>query len=293
MKEGIDYFSFDVFMHEDDKIQMVIANHGPLGHYIILRLFCKIYSQGYAYHWTDRESRIFAHNIRCDHELICDVVKTAINECIFDQNVYTKHAYLTSRGIQTRYLCATLRRKEVVFREELLLINLTEHEHKNRLRKIIVKLTEDTENVCIFNKNVDTVHAETQKMSTVYDKESKVKESKESIYIDPVDRVIQNMNDICGTSYKHNQRTIKDLQKLLNDGYTSDDIVTVIRKKAAEWRGTEYEKYLRPQTLFGSKFESYLNQKIKKTSSKANFEQREIPEEEFEALNNTLVERQT
>ena len=40
-----------------------------------------------------------------------------------------------------------------------------------------------------------------------------------------------------------------------------DDFKKVIDTKAAEWLGTDMEKFLRPQTLFGSKFESYLNQK--------------------------------
>ena len=34
----------------------------------------------------------------------------------------------------------------------------------------------------------------------------------------------------------------------------------VIDTKAKEWMGTDMEKYLRPETLFGSKFENYLNQ---------------------------------
>ena len=34
----------------------------------------------------------------------------------------------------------------------------------------------------------------------------------------------------------------------------------VIDKKCDEWENTEYAKYLRPETLFGEKFESYVNQ---------------------------------
>ena len=34
----------------------------------------------------------------------------------------------------------------------------------------------------------------------------------------------------------------------------------MIDKKVGEWFGTEMQKYLRPETLFGTKFESYLNQ---------------------------------
>ena len=33
----------------------------------------------------------------------------------------------------------------------------------------------------------------------------------------------------------------------------------MIDKKCNEWLGTDMEKYLRPETLFGTKFESYLN----------------------------------
>ena len=44
--------------------------------------------------------------------------------------------------------------------------------------------------------------------------------------------------------------------------FTVEDFKTVIDKKSLEWMGTEREKYLRPQTLFGTKFESYLNQNI-------------------------------
>jgi len=44
------------------------------------------------------------------------------------------------------------------------------------------------------------------------------------------------------------------------DGFTIKDFETVIQKKADEWLKTDMSKYLRPETLFGTKFESYLNQ---------------------------------
>ena len=44
-----------------------------------------------------------------------------------------------------------------------------------------------------------------------------------------------------------------------------------IDKKSAEWQGTKFELYLRPDTLFGSKFESYLNQQIKQKDSTKEF----------------------
>lgn len=47
----------------------------------------------------------------------------------------------------------------------------------------------------------------------------------------------------------------------------------MIKVKAEEWIGDQYEKYLRPATLFGNKFESYLNQKqVLKINIKGNLD---------------------
>lgn len=79
-----------------------------------------------------------------------------------------------------------------------------------------------------------------------------------------IGQVIDYLNEKTGSNYrvssKANQRHI---QARLNEGYTIDDFKKVIDNKCASWQGTEYEQYLRPETLFGAKFESYLNEKPK------------------------------
>lgn len=45
----------------------------------------------------------------------------------------------------------------------------------------------------------------------------------------------------------------------LNEGFTVEDFKKVIDIKCSEWLGSDYAQYLRPQTLFGTKFENYLN----------------------------------
>ena len=47
----------------------------------------------------------------------------------------------------------------------------------------------------------------------------------------------------------------------LKEKYELEDFKIVIDNKCKEWLGTDMEKYLRPETLFGNKFESYLKQK--------------------------------
>ncbi len=94
------------------------------------------------------------------------------------------------------------------------------------------------------------------------------KKEKEKEYIleeDPdfrYNEIIFYLNRIIGSNYNENSKSIRQLMtKQINEGYTEQDFINVINKKYKEWRDTEYEKYLRPETLFGDKFESYVNQK--------------------------------
>lgn len=85
---------------------------------------------------------------------------------------------------------------------------------------------------------------------------SSKKESNKDIYIN----IIARLNEKSGMNYKHSSKaTQSHINARLAEGYTVEDFYTVIDKKCAEWRGTDFEKYLRPSTLFGSKFENYLN----------------------------------
>lgn len=77
-----------------------------------------------------------------------------------------------------------------------------------------------------------------------------------------INNIIYILNKTLGTKYKPTTKKTRTLiQARLGEGFTLEDFETVIKKKAKEWIGTEYEKFLRPETLFGTKFESYLNQK--------------------------------
>lgn len=76
--------------------------------------------------------------------------------------------------------------------------------------------------------------------------------------------IINYLNEAIGMKYRYQSKLT---QRLINarfkEGYTVDDFKTVIDKKAKEWKGTEMEQFLRPETLFSTKFEGYLNAPIK------------------------------
>ena len=89
------------------------------------------------------------------------------------------------------------------------------------------------------------------------------KEKEEDKDINIYSSIISYLNEKANTNYRISSSKTKTLIKArLNEGFVEDDFKTVIDNKTSEWIHTDMEKYLRPETLFGTKFESYLNQKV-------------------------------
>ena len=88
------------------------------------------------------------------------------------------------------------------------------------------------------------------------------KNKEEKILNENIKCIIDYLNESIGSKYKYNNKTtIKLIKARFKDGYKLDDFYDVIDKKVKDWFNTEMQKYLRPETLFGNKFENYLNQK--------------------------------
>lgn len=78
--------------------------------------------------------------------------------------------------------------------------------------------------------------------------------------------IVDYLNEKAGTKYRHTTKNTKEkIHARMSEGYTVDNFKTVIDKKCDEWIGSDMEKFLRPETLFGPKFEGYLNARISKT----------------------------
>lgn len=92
----------------------------------------------------------------------------------------------------------------------------------------------------------------------------------------PYKKILDYLNKRTGKHYRNvptNQDLIRARWK--TDGYRFDDFKKVIDNKVAEWKGTGVtfsngklaENYLQPSTLFGSKFDQYLNQTVNSTDN--------------------------
>ena len=117
-------------------------------------------------------------------------------------------------------------------------------------------------------------------------KDSSIKDNSSIKY--PYSTIVDYLNLKAGTKYKSTSKKTKDLiAARFKEEFTLENFYKVIDNKSKEWRSTDMEKYLRPETIFGPKFESYLNQKNTtsnnaKNSNFNNFEQRTYDFEDLE-----------
>ena len=93
----------------------------------------------------------------------------------------------------------------------------------------------------------------------------------------PYKEIIDYLNSKTGKNYRDNVQKNRSLIKARwSEGYRLDDFKKVIDNMVKDWSGTKYAKYLRPETLFGTKFDGYLNQgnvvkREKKTDERLGF----------------------
>ena len=83
----------------------------------------------------------------------------------------------------------------------------------------------------------------------------------------PYEEIVQYLNQKTGKNFKHTSKvTQRHIRARLAEGFTVSDFKQVIDKKCSDWlRDQKMKEYLRPETLFGTKFESYLNSKTTTT----------------------------
>lgn len=97
------------------------------------------------------------------------------------------------------------------------------------------------------------------------EEEEEKKNNASASFLESVSQIVSFLNEQTGKSYKAASKKTRTLiHARMKEGFTVEDFRTVISKKCADWLNDEkMDRYLRPETLFGTKFEDYLNEKPK------------------------------
>ena len=153
IKQGLDYFPMDV--ETDDKFELIEARHGITGFGVLVKLFQRIYKEGYYLQLSEELILIFSKRINVDINKVNEVINDCIKYNIFTEELYKKYNILTSCGIQKRFLTAIGRRKDVEMIKQFINVD-------NNLINV---------NINVINYNISTQRK---------GKERKGKESKEA-----------------------------------------------------------------------------------------------------------------
>jgi len=129
-------------------------------------------------------------------------------------------------------------------------------EHQEYYYKYKARKAADSARKRIERANKKTKKSIGQSADYPPDCPDKIKTNHKDIYC----AVVGFLNDKAGTSFKPNTKATQRLiDARMHEGFTLDDFKTVIGNRTEAWKGDkQMAQYLRPATLFGTKFESYL-----------------------------------
>lgn len=159
---------------------------------------------------------------------------------------------------------------------------------KDKMQLIISIKTEDSKNVQIIAKRNKPRKPKPiliiEKEQEVFEPIITTTEIQDSLFVEPIEaptvikpkrkkkqlevlpihkEIITYLNECAGKKYQFETKSTIDLiNNKLGQGFTLEDFKHVIEVKSTKWLNTKYQDALTPTTLFGDKFENYLNETL-------------------------------
>lgn len=203
IKQGIDYYPMDVNFLNDIKVRKVLRGCGAQSMAVILYLLGNIYrDEGYYMRWDDEEDPFLVSDVVGVSEgAVRETIKKSLQVEFFDSKLFEKESILTSKGIQQRFMEATVRRISVNIKAAYWLLD------KTGANMVVEKINVYRNSINVDNnsKNVDD------------NQQSKVKESKVNNNINTNNNTSlykgQNVNSftVCVDNFTKNDELKKQL----------------------------------------------------------------------------------
>ena len=113
INKGIPYFPTPANFFDEEVMELLEAKFGVLASYIVMRLLCKIYKEGYYISWGKEQNLIFVRKVGggIKEDMMEKIVDLLLEKGFFHKGTYEKYGILTSEQIQRVWFEATTRRK--------------------------------------------------------------------------------------------------------------------------------------------------------------------------------------
>lgn len=135
------------------------------------------------------------------------------------------------------------------------------HIPNDAIRESFLRYVNDTYNDTLTSRGQKEKEKEKEKEKYILS--SKLDDTSSKNDVIPYKLIIDLLNKVSGKNYRSaTQKTRSLIKARWNEGFRFNDFKHVILVKTQEWlNDPEMNKFIRPETLFGTKFENYLNQK--------------------------------
>ncbi|KKJ80943.1 damage-indicible protein DnaD [Bacillus subtilis] len=135
------------------------------------------------------------------------------------------------------------------------------HIPNDAIRESFSRYVNDTYNDTLTSRGQKEKEKEKEKEKYILS--SKLDDTSSKNDVIPYKLIIDLLNKVSGKNYRSaTQKTRSLIKARWNEGFRFNDFKHVILVKTQEWlNDPEMNKFIRPETLFGTKFENYLNQK--------------------------------
>lgn len=117
IKQGLDYFPFDVDFFSDEKLYAISGEFGIKGEITTIKLLCAVYRNGYYIEWTEMlKFKLLKELPGISADLLDQIIKRLVKWDFFDKSLFDSASILTSKGIQRRYqtISAKMHRKNAI-----------------------------------------------------------------------------------------------------------------------------------------------------------------------------------
>lgn len=266
-KVGLDFFGLDVNFLSHIKVRRIVRACGLKSVPVLIQLLSNIYKyKGYYIEWNEDECFAIADDIGIAERAVQEIVNKSLQVGLFNSEMFNNYGILTSERIQDQYFTAVSKRKSVDYDARFALISL-----KNVKNAVNVGINRIDSAMNTQSKVKESKGKKSSK--NIVEKTRQHTETTSEQTNTTCQEIIDYLNEKAQTKYRATTAKTRALiHARLSEGFVVGDFKTVIDKKCAEWQGTEWEKFIRPETLFGTKFEGYLNARQTNKSANRNAE---------------------
>ena len=237
-------------MSEDVKVKRLIRKYGVAGYglycYVIERIVRRLETESPTPDLEETAADI-ADDLRMDTRNVEEIVKTCVDIGLFQLDTITGRviAHKVYKFLQQSETRSPEIRKMITAYNNPSQTVIDKCEEQNRTEQ-----NRTEQNRIEKNRTQDTLSGSEDATPTLHVKKDE--------HTEEAHKVLDYLNAESGKHFKYTAANIRPIKARLKEGFTFDDFRLVIDYKAHTWGGDpKMSEYVRPLTLFGTKFESY------------------------------------